>query len=95
VKRVLTGIALVVLLAAIGVSSALARGGKQTISAICTVNGAVTVHASSGQSAWVNNTHWVVLRFTLLLRANGAGPVGGIRHAGSSERSSCDSGFIE
>lgn len=63
-KHVLTAIALVVLLAAIGVSSALARGGKQTISATCTVNGAVTVHASSGQSAWVNNTHWVVLRFT-------------------------------
>ena len=63
-KRVLTGIALVVLLAAIGVSSAFARGGKQTISATCIVNGAVTVHASSGQSAWVNNTHWVVLRFT-------------------------------
>ena len=65
-KRVLTTIALVVLLAAIGVSTALARGGKggQTISATCTVNGAVTVHASSGQSAWVNNTHWVVLRFT-------------------------------
>jgi hypothetical protein len=60
----LTGIALVVLLAAIGVSSALARGGKRAISAICTVNGAVTVHASSGQSAWVNNTHWVVLRLT-------------------------------
>jgi len=64
VKRVLTAITLVVLLAAMGVSSALARGGKQTISATCTVNGAVTVHASSGQSAWVNNTHWVVLRFT-------------------------------
>ena len=63
-KRVLTAIALVVLLAAIAVSTALARGGKQTISATCTVNGAVTVHASSGQSAWVNNTHWVVLRFT-------------------------------
>lgn len=65
-KRVLTAIALVVLLAAIGVSTALARGGKgsQTLSATCTVNGAVTVHASSGQSAWVNNTHWVVLKFT-------------------------------
>ncbi|MGN6800189.1 MAG: hypothetical protein ACTHKS_18800 [Gaiellaceae bacterium] len=65
-KRVLTAIALVVLLAAIGVSTALARGGKgtQTISATCTVNGGVTVHASNGQSAWVNNTHWVVLRFT-------------------------------
>jgi len=64
VKRILTAIALVVLLAAIGVSTALARGGKQTISATCTVNGAVTVHASSGQSAWVNTTHWVALRFT-------------------------------
>jgi hypothetical protein len=66
VKRVLTAVALVVLLAAIAVSTALARGGKgsQTLSATCTANGAVTVHASSGQSAWVNNTHWVVLRFT-------------------------------
>ena len=65
-KRVLTAIALVVLLAAIGVSTALARGGKgsQTLSASCSVNGAVTVHASNGQSAWVNNTHWVVLKFT-------------------------------
>jgi hypothetical protein len=66
VKRFLSTIALVVLFAALAVSTALARGGKggQTISATCTVNGAVTVHASSGQSAWVNNTHWVVLRFT-------------------------------
>lgn len=66
VKRFLTAIALVVLLAAIGISTALAGGGKgsQTLSATCTVNGAVTVHASNGQSAWVNNSHWVVLRFT-------------------------------
>ena len=65
-KRVLTAIALVVLLAALAVSTALARGGKarRPSSATCNVNGAVTVHASSGQSAWVNNTHWVVLRFT-------------------------------
>ena len=49
------------------VASALGAGGKgsqQPISAICTTSGNVTVHASSGQSAWVNNTHWVVLRFT-------------------------------
>jgi hypothetical protein len=66
VKRILISIALVTVLAALNVSTALARGGKgsQTISATCTVNGAVTVHASNGQSAWVNNTHWVVLRFT-------------------------------
>ena len=65
-KRILISIALVVVLAALTVSTALARGGKgsQTISATCSVNGAVTVHASNGQSAWVNNTHWVVLRFT-------------------------------
>ena len=65
-KRFLTAIALVIVLAALGVSTALARGdkGSQTLSATCSVNGAVTVHASSGQSAWVNNTHWVVLRFT-------------------------------
>ena len=65
-KRVLTAIALAVVLAALAVSTALARGGKgsQTLTASCSVNGVVTVHTSSGQSAWVNNTHWVVLRFT-------------------------------
>jgi hypothetical protein len=53
--------------AAIAVASAFGAGGKgsqQPITAMCTTSGNVTVHASSGQSAWVNNTHWVVLRFS-------------------------------
>jgi hypothetical protein len=65
-KRLICGVALVVTLACLTAASALGAGGKgsQTLTATCTVNGTVTVHASSGQSAWVNNTHWVVLRFT-------------------------------
>jgi hypothetical protein len=55
-------------LASLAVTSAVAGGsngnGGQTISATCTVLGAVTVHASSGQSAWVGNTHYVVLKFS-------------------------------
>jgi hypothetical protein len=58
--------ALVVVLALAVTSIALAAGGKgsQTLTATCTTSGNVTVHASKGQSAWVNNEHWVVLRFT-------------------------------
>jgi hypothetical protein len=66
-KRLLCGFALVVALAGVAVTSAVAgSGGKgsQTLTATCTVLGTVTVHASSGQSAWVNNTHYVVLTFT-------------------------------
>ena len=55
-------------LAALTATSALAGGsngkGGQTITATCTILGNVTVHASSGQSAWVNNTHYVTLAFT-------------------------------
>ncbi len=54
--------------AALLVSAAFGAGGngsaQQPVAATCTTSGAVTVHASSGQSAWVNNQHWVVLRFT-------------------------------
>ncbi len=65
-KRLLTAVPIVLACAGLAVTSAAARGdrGPQTLTASCAVNGAVTVHASSGQSAWVNNTHWVVLRFT-------------------------------
>jgi hypothetical protein len=65
VKRGIAAAVLMLTLAALAVSSALGAGGKgsQTLTATCGT-GAVTVHASSGQSAWVNNTHWVVLRFT-------------------------------
>jgi hypothetical protein len=55
-------------LAALTVTSALGAGshgkGGQTITATCNILGTVTVHASSGQSAWVNNTHYVTLAFT-------------------------------
>jgi hypothetical protein len=63
-KRLICGVALVVALAGLAVTSAVAAGGKgsQTLTATCTTAGAVTVHASNGGSAWVNNTHWVVLR---------------------------------
>jgi hypothetical protein len=63
-KRIIS--ALVVVLALAVTSIALAAGGKgsQTLTATCTTSGNVTVHASNGQSAWVNNEHWIVLRFT-------------------------------
>jgi hypothetical protein len=38
--------------------------GQQTLTATCTVLGTVTVRASSGQSAWVGSTHYVVLRLS-------------------------------
>lgn len=65
-KRLLCAIAVVGVLAGIAVASATSAGGKgsQTLTATCSVLGTVTVHASNGQSAWVNNTHYVVLRFT-------------------------------
>lgn len=64
-RRSICSLALVVALAGLAAVSALAAGGKgsQTLTATCTTSGGVTVHASNGQSAWVNNTHWVVLRF--------------------------------
>jgi hypothetical protein len=66
-KRLLCGFTLVIALAGVAVTSAVAgSGGKgsQTLTATCSVLGTVTVHASNGQSAWVNNTHYVVLTFT-------------------------------
>jgi hypothetical protein len=65
-KRLICGVALVVALAGLVVTSAVAAGGKssQTIAASCTINNvssSVTIHASSGGSAWINNTHWVLL----------------------------------
>jgi hypothetical protein len=67
-KRLISVLAATCMLAALGVTSAIAGGsngkGGQTITATCTVLGNVTVHASSGQSAWVGNTHYVTVRFT-------------------------------
>jgi hypothetical protein len=65
-RRIICSLTLVIALAGLAAASALAAGGKgsQTLSATCTTSGGVTVHASNGQSAWVNNTHWVVLKFT-------------------------------
>jgi hypothetical protein len=64
-RRIICSVSLVIVLAGLAAVSALAAGGKgsQTLTATCTTSGAVTVHASNGQSAWVNNTHWVVLKF--------------------------------
>jgi hypothetical protein len=66
-KRLMSIVVVASAFAALLVSAAFGAGGKghqPPITAMCTTSGNVTVHASSGQSAWVNNTHWVVLRFT-------------------------------
>jgi hypothetical protein len=65
-KRLISMLVVPLAVAALMVSAASAAGGKgsQTLTATCTTSGDVTVHASSGQSAWVNGTHWVILRFT-------------------------------
>jgi hypothetical protein len=55
-------------LAVFPVTSVVAGGsngkGQQVITATCTVLGTVTVHVSSGQSAWVGNTHYVTVAFS-------------------------------
>ena len=65
-RRIICSLTLVLALAGLAAASALAAGGKgsQTLTATCTTSGGVTVHASNGQSAWVNNTHWLVLKLT-------------------------------
>jgi hypothetical protein len=66
-KRLFCVLTLICVCGALTVGSALASGssGKKphTISATCSVSGTVTVHASSGASAWVNNTHYVLVKF--------------------------------
>jgi hypothetical protein len=65
-KRLITVIATTGVLATGGVGSALAGGssgkGHETISASCTVLGNVTVHVTSGASAWIGDSHYVLLR---------------------------------
>jgi hypothetical protein len=67
-KRLIVVLATICVLAAVAVTQAVAGGssgkGGQTITATCTVLGTVTVHASSGQSAWVGDTHYIVLKFS-------------------------------
>jgi hypothetical protein len=67
-RKLICVLATVCGVAALPVASAIAAGsngkGGQTISATCTVLGNVTVHASSGQSAWVSNTHYVTVAFS-------------------------------
>ena len=68
-RRFFCVLAMACVCAAIMIGAALAGGGSsgkgpQTLSASCTVLGSVTVHASSGASAWVNNTHYVLLKLT-------------------------------
>jgi len=64
-RRIICSLTLVLALAGLTAAYAFGAGGKgsQTLTATCTTSGGVTVHASNGQSAWVNNTHWLVLKF--------------------------------
>jgi hypothetical protein len=73
-KRLTSLVVVASAFAALLVASAFGAGGKShpPITAMCTTSGNVTVHASSGQSAWVNKTHWVVLRFTGTFTAAGS-----------------------
>jgi hypothetical protein len=78
-KRLICGIALVVALAGLAVTSAVAAGGKgsQTLSASCTINNVTapaTINASSGGSAWISNTHWVLLTLTGTFTPTGGSP---------------------
>jgi hypothetical protein len=78
-KRLICGVALVVALAGLGVTSAVAAGGKgsQTLAATCTINNVTapaTIHASSGGSAWISNTHWVLLKVTGTFTPTGGSP---------------------
>jgi hypothetical protein len=75
-KRLICGVALVAALATLAVTSAVAAGGKgsQTLTATCVTAGGVTVHASNGGSAWVNNAHWVVLKLTGTFTPTGGAP---------------------
>jgi hypothetical protein len=78
-KRLICGVALIVALAGLAVTSAVAAGGKssQTIAATCTINNvtsSVTIHASNGGSAWLNNTHWVLLKITSTFTPTGGSP---------------------
>jgi hypothetical protein len=87
-KRLICGVALVVALAGLAVTSAVAAGGKgsQTISASCTINfvtSPVTIHASSGGSAWINNTHWVLLTINGTFTPTGGTPTNFSKSYGS------------
>ena len=67
-KKCLGLAAMGVAVLAIGTGSAFGAGsngnGQQVITASCTTAGDVTVYTSSGQSAWVDDTHWVVQSFS-------------------------------
>jgi hypothetical protein len=77
-RKLISVLALACAVAALAVSPAIAGGsngkGSQTITAACTVLGPVTVHASSGQSAWVGNTHYVVVVFAGTFTPTGGQP---------------------
>jgi hypothetical protein len=94
-KKLISVLAATCMLAALGVTSAIAGGsngkGGQTITATCTVLGNVTVHASSGQSAWVGNTHYVTVRFTGTFTPTGGQPM---TVAESRETSPARSGYV-
>src|SRR6266550_5935920 len=77
-KRLISVLAVTFVLAALVVTSAVAGGsngkGGQTIKATCSVLGPVTVHVSSGQSAWVDNTHYVTVWLTGTFTPTGGQP---------------------
>jgi hypothetical protein len=82
-KRILGILTTACVVAAVATSSAVAKGpthtnsngkGPQTLTATCTVLGSVTVHATSGASAWVNNTHYLLLRLTGTFTPTGGTP---------------------
>jgi hypothetical protein len=68
VKQVLVLAATGVAVLAIAAGSAFGAGsngkGQQVVTADCTTASDVTVYASSGQSAWVSDTHYVILSFS-------------------------------
>jgi hypothetical protein len=78
-KTLICVLATVCALAILPVTAAVASGsngkGPQTITATCTVLGTVTVHVSSGQSAWVGNTHYVTVAFSGTFTPTGGQPM--------------------
>lgn len=43
--------------------------GAPPVTGSCTTSGVVTIYASSGESAWVDDQHWVVQTFSGVLTA--------------------------
>lgn len=67
-RRVLVVAAALAALGAAGAGAAWADGsngkGHPVVEATCTTSGDVVIHVTSGQSAWVDDSHWVVQSFS-------------------------------